>query len=167
MNWRYKGGRISKPQVKWERWKQMKHDKAIAPSIELKMRGTWQKKIKKTLCIKNNLLQNSSVIPRRTCDLNMFRSLFYLRPLEMYRLISIYILFYFTVDRKERRQTQSSLFSLTCKGKTSQLSSPHIVYHHLNISHTDEQNANPCLGNPHLHFKSSQRWCYLHWFKIH
>lgn len=40
MNWGYKGGRISKPQEKWERWKQMKHDKAITPAIELNMGGS-------------------------------------------------------------------------------------------------------------------------------
>lgn len=39
MNWSYEGGCISKPQEKWERWKQMKYDKATAPPVELNMEG--------------------------------------------------------------------------------------------------------------------------------
>lgn len=41
MNWSYKSGRISKSQDKWERWKQVKRDKATAPPIELDMGDTW------------------------------------------------------------------------------------------------------------------------------
>lgn len=139
MNWGYKGGRISKRQEKWERWKQMKHDKAITPAIELNMGGSWlkKKKTKKiTLYEKQFTIFQSAVIPRLKCDLkmlihcsswsiafgNVFCSYIYLHFLCALAIHQI--------DRmhKERWQTQSSHFSVRRKGKTSQLLSRHIIY---------------------------------------